>query len=145
MQIQWCLKGIAQSPGSGGRPPFGDAEALALLSTGLLSSAVHHDSHSMLIPAISDAHRQLGDVALDDHVNNFASVEHNTPYISLSAGVVLPAPIGGVSVLPAWQTAAAFATRYGKSPGYIFRCWTVVSPKGVAEIAGVADAVRDLN
>lgn len=146
MQIQWCLKGIAErSPGPTGGPKFGDAEAMALLSTGILSSAVHQDASNTLIPAISDAHHKLSDVALDDHVNNFPSVGHKTPYISLSAGVVLPAPVGGVSVLPAWQTAAAFATRYGKSIGYIFRCWTVVSPKGAPEIAGVSDAVRDLN
>jgi hypothetical protein len=78
-------------------------------------------------------------------VNSYWSVASTTPYISLSAGVVLPVQVGGVTILPAWQTAADFATGSGTHAGYIFRCWCVVSPKSVPEIAGVADEVRDLN
>ncbi|WP_199556078.1 hypothetical protein [Sandaracinobacteroides hominis] len=87
----------------------------------------------------------MSETALNDHVNNFPSVWDRTPYISLSAGIVLPDPVGGVSVLPAWLTAAAFATNYGRTSGYVYRCWCVLSPKAVPELACIADAVRDLN
>lgn len=139
MHIQWCLKGIPEYPG------FGDAEAEQLLSDGIASSALHSAASSPVMPGYGDAHAALSSQALYDHVNNYPSVGQTTPYISLSAGVVLPAQVGGVTVLPAWQTAAEFATQAGMQSGYIYRCWCVVSPKSVPEIAGVAEEVRSLN
>jgi hypothetical protein len=139
MHIQWCLKGIPEYQ------RFSDVAAVRLLSDGIASSALHTAAKSPVMPGYGDAHSALNGKALDDHVNNYAVVGHTTPYISLSAGVVLPSPIGGITVLPAWQTAAEFATRSGTCAGYIFRCWCIVSPKSVPEIAGVAEEVRNLN
>lgn len=145
VQIQWCLKGIPEQFDDYGNPTFSDIEAKALLYSGILSRAVQNNFGKTFVPAIHDAHDELSDTALNDHVNNFPKVWKSTPYISLSAGNVLPNPVGRVSVLPAWLTAAAFATNYGRTSGYVYRCWCVVSPKAVPEIASVADEVRDLN
>lgn len=139
MHVQWCLKGIPEYQG------FSDAEAVKLLSDGIASSALHAAAGSPVMPGYGDAHAALNKKALDDHVNHYATAGPTTPYISLSAGVVLPSPVGGITVLPAWQTAAEFATHSGTCSGYIFRCWCIVSPKSVPEIAGVAEEVRNLN
>jgi hypothetical protein len=146
MLIQWCLKGIPEIAATSKVDGFGDIEALNVLTSGLQSQWLRSTSASSLLPGLPNAVRQLSNAALDNHVNNYAAVKHNTPYVSLSAGVILPAPhFGGVSVRPAWQTALDFATSGGKTSGYIFRCWCIVAPKAIASLPAVADEVRDLN
>jgi hypothetical protein len=95
---------------------------------------------------VKQAQDELNDSALDDHVNNFSAVAASTPYISLSAGSVVPdASVAGFSVRPAWRTALDFATRGGRGCGFVFRCWTIVSPKPSASIPNISDEVRELN
>jgi len=138
MIIHWCLKGIAETSS------FGDGAAAHLLKEGLFSRWVWNNHRVQLCAGLLHGQAALGPVALDNHVNNYASVP-DTPYISLSAGIVTPAPSGGVSVRPAWKTALDFATRGGQTPGYVIRCWTVVSPKRDAGLFAISDEVRDLN
>lgn len=139
MLIQWCLKGIPESP------DFGNPDAIQILSEGMRSMWVLQNRGRTLSGALHASQQALSDVALDKHVNNYATVANNTPYISLSAGSVVPRPSGGVSVRPAWRTALDFATRGGQSSGFVFRCWTIVSPKPCASLLNVSDEIRDLN
>jgi hypothetical protein len=91
------------------------------------------------------AHEALSQRALDDHVNNFGRVRHTTPYVSLTAGAVVPDGAGSSRPVGAWTTAANFATGGGQVDGYIFECWVLVGPKPAPELPGFAEAVRDLN
>jgi hypothetical protein len=140
MLIHWCLKGIPEIPGW-----FSDQEAMRALSEGIPSNWLRYYGGVPLAASLPLAQRALSWSALDNHVNNYASVAQTTPYISLSAGVVVPRTLGGVSVRPAWRTALDFATRGGSSSGFVFRCWTIVSPKPSPSLLHVADEVRDLN
>jgi hypothetical protein len=45
---------------------------------------------------------------------------------------------------PALRTALCFATKMGKTPGYVFRLWVLVSPKPAAELPGFGEEVRSL-
>jgi hypothetical protein len=141
MQINWCLKGIPR------RDSFGDAEALAVLSdNGIQSSWLFNNGSLPLSQATVVSQDVLSISALDNHVNNFASVAGQTAYISLSAGCW---EFAGAHVparrYPALMTAVDFATNYGTNEGYIFRCWVVTAPQISAAIPGLADEVRDLN
>ncbi|AWZ02491.1 hypothetical protein RHODOSMS8_02979 [Rhodobiaceae bacterium] len=140
MYIQWCLKGIPESS------QFSDAEAENILSTGILSSWMRNNSGDTLADGIPSAHDALTPLALDDHVNNYSMVQNDTPYVSLSAGAVTPDPgAGGVHIRPAWRTALDFATQGGRTNGFVFRCWTIVSPKPCPGLSNISDEVRDLN
>lgn len=147
MLIRWCMKGIAETS------TFGEADARAILnSTGILSAWMRNQAARPLAAANIDGQAALNDAALDDHVNNYGSVVANTPYISLSTGcwenvTSGPPHHGPLPPLhyPAWATAQKFATLWGSTSGYIFRCWVVVAPDVAAELPGLADEVRDLN
>lgn len=141
MQINWCLKGIA---GGGG---FGDVEALEVMtSTGILSNWMRTHTTAALGAANVDAQAALSLAALDDHVNDYGAVGATTPYISLSAGCrEYAGPSLPTQVYPAYRTALEFATTWGATFGYIYRCWVVTAPQVAADIPGVADEVRDLN
>ncbi len=84
MIIQWCLKGISE------RPSFGDTEAEALLGMGIKSNWLFNNPTMPIEQAIPAVQNLLGLSALLTHVNNYAAVRTTSPYISLSAGVVLP-------------------------------------------------------
>jgi len=140
LQLHWCLKGIPESS------TFGDAEALRLLTRGLTSAWLRRNGRRFLSTGLARAQSALSKEALVDHVNDYAKVGGRTPYISLSAGNVAANPSRpGVLVRPAWLTALDFATRGGRVPGYVLRCWTVVSPQPASGILALADEVRDLN
>ena len=139
MRIQWCMKGVAQYPS------FGDTEAIAILNSGLPSNWLRQNATGRLDAGLIDGQRALGPVALFDHVNDYASVGVETPYISLSAGIVQSDATFGYAVYPAWYTAADFATQGPTGEGYVYRVWTVVSPKVSASLMSVSDEVRDLN
>jgi hypothetical protein len=74
-----------------------------------------------------------------------ASASATSPYISLSAGIVLRDTPIGTRVFPAWKSAVDFATGRGSFAGYIYRLWTVVAPKPSPELINVSDEVRNLN
>lgn len=67
-----------------------------------------------------------------------------TPYLSLSAGQVVPDGLGGSVTLPALDTALDFATLGGQVAGYVFRLWTLVSTRSAPDMEGVSEDVRDL-
>ncbi len=138
MIVHWCLKGIAQSS------TFDDTSAVQVFQDGLPSKWVWKHSGGPLDAGLAGGQAALGAKALDDHVNHYGLVP-DTPYISLSAGIVTPKPGGGVTIHPAWKTAVDFATRGGRTPGYVFRCWAIVSPKRNAGLCAISDEVRDLN
>lgn len=141
LQINWCLKGIRSQTG------FGDAEALNVLgNTGIQSSWLFNNGSMHLAQATVDGQNALSATALDDHINNFATVSGYSPYISLSAGCrEFAGSFAPASHYPALVTALDFATDWGRVEGYIFRCWVVTAPQVSASIPGLADEVRDLN
>jgi len=141
MQINWCLKGIAEDKG------FGDAEAAAVLATtGILSKWMLANSAKQTKDANVDAQNALTTSALDDHVNNYAKVARDTPFISLSAGCrEYLGPRRPPLHHPALHTAIGFATRWGRQAGYVFRCWVITGLQPAAELPGLAEEVRDLN
>jgi hypothetical protein len=140
MLLHWCLKGIAERTGR-----FSDSDAINMLSEGIPSNWLWRNGSRPLAGSLALAQQALSESALDNHVNNYSSVAQTTPYISLSAGVVTPRTLGGVTVRPAWRTALDFATRGGSTSGFVFRCWTIVAPKPSPSLMQVADEVRDLN
>lgn len=139
MVIQWCLKGISE------RPTFSDTEAGALLYSGIKSNWLFNNSTMPIEQAIPTVQGLLGLSALLIHVNNYAAVRTTSPYISLSAGVVLPDTALGSRKFPAWRSAIDFATEWGRSSGYVYRVWTIVTPQPSPEIMNVSDEIRNLN
>jgi hypothetical protein len=141
MQINWCLKGIAESK------TFTDAHAAAVLSsTGILSNWMVANAGKASGQANIDAQNALNASALDDHVNNYGKVAKDTPYISLSSGCMEYAGATRPPIrCPALRTAILFATRKGTVFGYVFRCWVATGLKPAAELPGQAEEVRDLN
>lgn len=138
--INWCFKGIAQSAA------FDDAMAERVVAdTGLMSNWILANGGTTLAIAQGASQDALSAAALDDHVNAYRKVSASTPYISLGAGCVEYQGRKSPTVtLPALATAVNFATRGGKTPGYIFRLWVVTTPKPAADIPGLAEDVRDL-
>lgn len=141
MHVNWCFKGIAQSAS------FDDAVAERVLDeTGLLSSWMLANGGTTLSAAHGPSQEALSAGALDDHVNHYAGVSAATPYISLAAGCVeYLGPGTPAAVLPALGTALRFATRRGRTPGYVFRLWVVTAPKPAPDVPGLAEDVRDLD
>jgi hypothetical protein len=141
MQINWCLKGIAEGPG------FADADAQSVLSThGILSNWMLSNSAQRSDRANVDAQNALTPSALNDHVNNYVKVQKETPFISLASGCreYRGAALPPVNRLPL-HTAINFATRGGKQDGYEFRCWVITALQPAIELTGLAEEVRDLN
>jgi hypothetical protein len=141
MLIQWCLKGIPEQKG------FSDHEAeQALLDTGLLSAWIRAQGLSSLADAWPQANAALSIEALASHVNDYKSVKAKTPYVSLTAGLmVYDAASRTAQPRPAWSTAVDFATRSGTQDGYVFECWVMLPPNPAPELPGFAEDVRDLN
>jgi len=139
MFIQWCLKGISE------RPTFGDTEAEALLYSGIKSNWLFNNGTMPVELAIPTVQSALGLSALLTHVNNYAAVRTTSPYISLSAGVVLADTALGSRKFPAWRSAMDFATEWGRSFGYVYRVWTIVTPQPAPQVLSVSDEVRNLN
>lgn len=128
MVIQWCLKGIPE------RPSFGDTEAADLLAKGIQSNWLFNNPTVPIAQAIPTVQSMLSLSALLTHVNNYAAVRTTSPYISLSAGVVVPDTALGTRKFPAWKSAVDFATARGRTEGYIYRVWTIVTPKPSPEL-----------
>jgi len=139
MFIQWCLKGIAERPG------FSDAEAEDLLRTGIKSNWLYNNPTMPIEQAIPTVQGMLSLSALERHVNNYAAVRTTSPYISLSAGVVVPHTALGTRKFPAWRSALDFATAFGRADGYIYRLWTIVTQKPSPGLMNVSDEIRNLN
>ncbi|WP_124262995.1 hypothetical protein [Methylobacterium sp. XJLW] len=141
MQINWCIKGIR------GGPSFGDTEALSVMNdTGIQSNWLRVNASMPVNRANIAAQQALNLMALDSHVNDYGAVGATSPYISLSAGC---REFIGSSVptatYPAYRTALEFATDWGSTFGYLYRCWVITAPQIAADVMGIADEVRDLN
>lgn len=94
----------------------------------------------------SQVRQKLTASNLDLHVNNYAAVQADTPYISLTAGCVSRNQYLKTNiVLPARTIAVEFATDGGMHAGYIFYCWLLVGLNPAAEIEGIAEEIRELN
>jgi hypothetical protein len=139
MHIEWCLKGIRS------RSEFTDKDAFVLLDTGIPSIWLLRNSSTPVRAAIPVVQSLLSESALVTHVNNYAAVAGVSPYISLSAGVVIPDTKLGTRVISAWETAVGFATGFGKVDGYVYRLWTIVSPQPAPEVLQLSDEIRNLN
>jgi hypothetical protein len=128
MQINWCLKGIAENAS------FSDAQAAAVLSsTGLLSNWMLANATLASQQVNINSQNVLNASALDDHVNNYAKVAKDTPYISLSSGCIEYAGSTKPPIrYPALRTAMRFATKGGTQSGYVFKCWVVTGLKPAA-------------
>ncbi|MFI7672034.1 hypothetical protein [Nocardia sp. NPDC049526] len=87
--------------------------------------------------------------ALHDHLEEYAAVAMDTPFISLTAGVRMraagPRGRGSNYIRSAHRTALTYATDNFKSPGYIFSGWVPVLPNPVVPLEGFAEDVRDLS
>lgn len=141
MKINWCYKGIAESP------YFNDlAAGDVLLKTGILSVWMLKNAGLPLNQANIDAQSALSASALDTHVNNYAVAKSDTPYISLTAGCY--EYLGTAlrpKLYPARASAVRFATNNGTSPGYLFKCWVVTGLKAAPDIPAVAEDVTNLS
>lgn len=142
MLVQWCLKGVPFK-----KDVFEDDEARNVLTTiGLTSQWVRANAHRSLDVAWPDAHAALSDAALAKHVNAYGTVAKDSPYLSLSAGVVERDPVSRTPIHhPAWTTALDFATQGGESEGYVFECWVQLPGNPAPELPGFGEEVRDLN
>jgi len=141
MLVQWCLKGIPETPS------FRDLEAKQALATvGLTSNWVRSNATKDLGTALIAAHKDLSDSALAKHVNAYGTVALTTPYLSLTSGVVERDPLTRTAIHhPAWTTALDFATQGGRSSGYVFECWVQLPANPAPELPGFGEEVRDLN
>lgn len=139
MHIQWCLKGIRA------RSNFGDSHARALLGTGLQSNWLRNNAATSFDPGLTDAQAELNDAALFSHVHDYGTFGSNSPYLSLSAGIRRSDGGHGLQEFRAWETALDFATDGPTGTGYIYRLWTIVTPKPSPSLMGVSDELRDLN
>jgi hypothetical protein len=142
MLIAWCLKGVAESA------TFTITEARAALTDAGLRATWLLNSNAAQSNLSADTHPLLSKAALDAHVNGFTVAAKTTPYLSLSAGcrerVVSAGGIRSVQTYPALKTALSFATRNGRTPGYVFHLWVLVAPKPVPELPGFGEEVRSL-
>ena len=140
MLVQWCLKGVAESTA------FGDPQARAALAQDGLTTSWLRTAGGLLTSLPAGSHTALSQSALDAHVNGFAGVASQTPYLSLSAGCIEldPATLK-TTKYEARLTALDFATDGGTTDGYLFKLWVLVSPKQAPELPGFGEEVRELN
>jgi hypothetical protein len=142
--VQWCVKGLSL-------PSDEDARDL-LDGCGGLQCNWWRAVHSITPRGVRS---KLTMASLDRHVNHFEEVDpataqpfrHQSPYISLSAGVVeRDSAMKTNFVRRARQTALWFGTEFGEQDhAYLYVCWVVLSPRPTVEIEGVAEEIRDLN
>jgi hypothetical protein len=140
MLIQWCLKGMMRTGG------FDVAQANAVLAgEGLRASWLRGSAgvSAADFPAMSAP--ELSAAKLGAHVNSFGSAAASTAYLSLSAGCRERDPTRTAAIThPAWTTAQAFATDWGRTHGFVFCLWVLVAPKPAPELPGFGEEVRSL-
>lgn len=134
MIVQSCLKGIHG---------IGDAEAQQILTR----KGIQCNWWRRVQNILPEQKRQkLTASAIDLHVNNYASVINETPFISLTSGCVTRDEFLRTNVIfSARNTAVEFATDGGLSEGYVFYCWLIVGLKAAPEVEGICEEVRELN
>jgi hypothetical protein len=125
---------------------FDVGQANAVLSSeGLRASWVRGATGTSASDFASASAPHLSQIGLDSHVNNFVASASTTAYLSLSAGCRERDPTRlSVLTYPAWKTAQAFATNWGRSDGFVFHLWVLVAPKPAPELPGFGEEVRSL-
>ena len=145
MFVQWCIKGIiGQDPARGFPDGLDDGEARALIDDrrGILCNWWR--KRRKISPA--ERRAKLVPANLDLHVNNYAVIKDDTPFISLTAGCVERDAFYRTNrVHRADRTALAFATAWGNRPRYLYHLWVIVGLKSAVPVEQVAEERRDLN
>jgi hypothetical protein len=145
MFVQWCVKGIRgrldSEPADFGLTPN---EAIELVRDG---HGIQCNWWRRVVTIKAPEVRQkLTSANLDLHINHYNSIRSDTPFISLSAGCVERDVFFRTNrIVPAENTALAFATRNGAAPGFLFYCWVIVGLKPAVSIESVVEEVRELN
>ncbi|WP_104482788.1 hypothetical protein V5P93_002265 [Actinokineospora auranticolor] len=144
MIVQWCVKGLHLPS---------DATATAIVNTGQGLLCNWWRRVGTITPA--GIRTRLTEDDLERHVNHFDATDSgtgetygaNSPFISLSAGVVERDAIAKTNIAHrARRTAFHFGTGFGAvDHAYLFTCWVLLAPRRAVEIEGVAEEVRDLN
>lgn len=144
MYIQWCVKGVV---GQANRWSDGlteqDARDIIDKKQGLLCNLWRI---KMRQPSPADRRAMLTAANLDLHINNYAIIQNDTPFISLAAGCVERDTFYRTNrVYPANRVALDFATESGRRPGYLYYLWVIAGLKRAVEVEQVAEEVRNLN
>jgi hypothetical protein len=145
MLVQWCIKGIrgrlAEESHDVG---ISESEAINIVHRGEgIRCNWWRRVHKISPSAIR---QKLTGADLDLHVNNYDSIQNDTPFISLTAGCVQRDVFYRTNrIVKAEDTALMFATRNGTAPGFLFYCWVIAGLKPAVEIESVAEEVRELN
>lgn len=145
MIVQWCCKGMND---------IGPDQVKQILSdqTGL-SCRFWQERKDGVLP-YPEALDRLSERDLDLHVNHYDEddpvsgepVKDRTVFISLSAGCVERNALRTRNELhPALRTALVFATDNGRTPGWVFTCYVLLTMNRATRIPGVAEEVRELN
>jgi hypothetical protein len=144
MFVQRCIKGIrgrAANESHGGLTP---ADAISIVRDGRGIVCNWWRTAKTISPA--EIRQKLTTANLDLHVNNYNSVQNDTPFISLTAGCVERNVFYQTNrLVPAEDTALMFATENGTRSGFLFYCWVIVGLKQAVAIEAVAEEVRELN
>src|SRR5262249_3697005 len=94
----------------------------------------------------SDRRAKLTSANLDLHINSYATIERDTPFISLAAGCVERDVFYRTNrIYPAERVALEFATEFGQRVGYLYYLWVIAGLKPAVEVEQVAEEVRNLN
>lgn len=139
MYIQWCVKGI-----SGAASGLTKDQAFDLVKSGggIISNWWRDKGtiYSNEPPLVLTEHN------LDRHLHDYANFGPQSPFISLASGSVERDTLLRRNIIySAVDTALLFATDSWAHPGALFYCWAPVAPNPAVRVAGVAEAVRDLN
>ncbi|WP_341895550.1 hypothetical protein [Ferrovibrio terrae] len=138
MYVQWCVKGI-----SGGVDGINDSDAQDMLWRGGIQCSWWRRVGKITPLGIR---QKLTQANLSLHVNNYAVIRHDTPFISLAAGCMeRDSGLQTNHLHGALETALDFATDGGLHNGYIFYCWTIVGLHRAAGVEGVSERVGELN
>ena len=137
MYVQWCVKGI-----SGNAISKADAFNLVASGAGISSNWLRHKGS--ISPG--EVSRVLNSNNLDLHLHDYATFGQQSPFVSLASGCVERDALLQRNVIhSAIDIALQFATDCWANPGALYYCWTPVGMNPAAEVAAVAEAVRELN
>lgn len=145
MIVQWCCKGVKD---------IGHDEVKAILQNQVGLSCRLWQEQADGVLGYPEAVGRLSERDLDLHVNHYDEddptnkrpVREQTVFISLSAGCVERNALSTRNELhPALRTALVFATEMGRSPGWVFTCYVLLTMNRAARVPGVAEEVRELN
>lgn len=140
MYVQWCVKGIAGSALGG----IDDTQARDVIDGKWGIFCNWWRKQNIISPP--EVRDKLTSANLDLHINNYATIAANTPFISLAAGCIERDVFYRTNrIHPAIRTALSFATDWGNGSGYLYFLWVIVGLTGAVPVQQVAEEVRNLN